>query len=77
MTRFDGQVIEHFTYHLSTDAAPDRVFFEGVALFGYFPEWALERQRQRYPDPDWSASQDSLARLSREWPVRSFASSST
>ena len=56
MTRFDGQVIEHFTYHLSTDASHDEVFFEGVALFGYFPEWALERQRQRYPDPDWSAS---------------------
>ena len=36
MTRFDGQVIEHFTYQLSSNAAPDQVFFEGVALFGYF-----------------------------------------
>jgi 3-oxoacyl-(acyl-carrier-protein) synthase/3-hydroxymyristoyl/3-hydroxydecanoyl-(acyl carrier protein) dehydratase len=56
MTRFDGQVIEHFTYQLSTDLSPDHPFLEGVALFGYFPEWALERQRQRYPDPDWQAS---------------------
>ena len=58
MTRFDGQVIEHFTYNLSTDLSPKQNFLEGVALFGYFPEWALERQRQRYPDPDWLASPD-------------------
>jgi 3-hydroxymyristoyl/3-hydroxydecanoyl-(acyl carrier protein) dehydratase len=58
MTRFDGQIIEHFTYSLSTDFSPKNPFFKGVALFGYFPEWALERQRQRYPVPDWEASPD-------------------